>query len=64
MKYTNEDYAIDSDEYEKLRNRLALFQKESGTNKAIHIILIAGNGFKTNKYSGVVQNVIVGEELF
>lgn len=64
MKYTNEEYAIDSDEHAKLSNRLELFRKESGTNKAIHIIMIAGSGFKANKYSGVVQNVIVGEELF
>lgn len=64
MKYTNEEYAIDSDEHAKISNRLEVFRKESGTNKAIHIILIAGSGFKANKYSGVVQNVIVGEELF
>lgn len=64
MKYTNEEYALDQEEYDKIQKRLAVFQQESGTNKAIHITLVSGNGFKQNKYSGIVQNVIVGEDLF
>ena len=64
MKYTNEEYALDRDEYYKIQNRLATFQKETAVNKAIHVTLVSGNGFKRNKYSEIVQNTIVGEELF
>jgi len=64
MKYTNEEYSIDSEEYEKIQNRLSSFQRESGTKDAIHVTLICGNGFKQNKYSGIAQNVIEGEDLF
>ena len=64
MKYTNEEYSINKEEYEKIRKRLAVFQKESETGKAIHITLISGSDYIQNKYSGIIQQVITGEELF
>lgn len=64
MKYTNEDYSIDEEEYGKIQNRLTQFQKETVTKDAIHVTLICGNGFKRNKYSGIAQNIVVGDDLF
>lgn len=64
MKFTADEYVLEQAEYKKIQNRLAVFQAESGTNKAIHITLISGNGYKSNKYSSVVQTVILGEDLF
>ena len=64
LKYTNNEYSLDQDEYDKIRNRLEVFQKESKTKKAIHITLISGNGYKQNKYSGILQQVITGEDFF
>ena len=64
MKYTNEAYALDADEYERLQNRVAQFQKETGMRDAIHVTLICGNGYKRNKYSGILQNVIERDALF
>ncbi len=64
MKYTNNEYSLEQEEYEKIQKRLTVFQKESGTKKAIHITLVSGNGFKQNKYSGIIQNVLSGEDLF
>ena len=64
MKYTNKEYALDAEEYEKLQKRLAAFQNETGASEAIHITLVCGNGFKQNKYSGIVQNIILGDDLF
>lgn len=64
MKYTNEKYSLDADEYERIRNRLAQFQKENGTGDAVHVTLICGNDYKQSKYSGIVQNVILGDDLF
>ncbi len=64
MKYTNDEYALDQEEHDKIIKRMTLFQKESETKKAIHITLISGNGYKRNKYSGIVQNVIQGDDLF
>ncbi len=64
MKYTNGEYSLDAEEYKKLQNRLAQFQKESGADNAIHVTMVCGNGYKKNKYSGIVQNVIRGDDLF
>jgi len=64
MKFTNEPYSLDADEYEKIQNRMVQFQKETGAKEAIHITLICGNGYKQSKHSGIVQNLILGDDLF
>lgn len=64
MKYTNEEYALDADEYERIQKRLTQFQKESGTKDAIHVTMVCGTGYKQNKYSGIIQSVITGDDLF
>ena len=64
MKFTNEEYSIDEDEHRKIENRLSRFQTMTETKDAIHVTLICGNGYKRSKYSGLVQNVIVGDDLF
>lgn len=64
MKFTNEAFVLSQEESERLRKRLTVFQEESGVNKAIHITLVSANGLKPNKYSGILQSVIPGEDLF
>ena len=64
MKYTDDAYAPDKEEYEKLMSRLSAFQKETGSRKAIHMTLVSANGIKRNKYTAVFQNEIIGEDLF
>ena len=64
MKFTNEDYSLDVYEYKKIQKRIEQFQKESATKDAIHVTMVCGTGFTQNKYSGVVQNVILGDDLF
>ena len=64
MKYTDSEYEVSKDEYEKLMNRISAFQKETKCDKAIHLTLVSANGLKPGKYSSAFQNVISGEELF
>lgn len=64
MKYTNEEYSLNSEEYKKIENRIAQFQKATDAKEAIHVTLVCGNGYKSGKYSGIVQNVILGDDLF
>ena len=64
MKFTNKEYMLDKKEAEKIQNRMDKFQNETGAKEAIHITLICGNGYKQNEYSGIAQNVIVGDDLF
>ncbi len=64
MKFTIKEYMLDKKEAEKIQNRMEKFQNETGAKEAIHITLICGTGYKQNEYSGIVQNVIVGDDLF
>lgn len=64
MKYTNNEYSLNAEEVAKIQNRLTQFQKEVGAKSAIHVTMICGSGYKQNKYSGIAQNVIVGDDLF
>lgn len=63
-KYSNNEYELEKDEYTKLQNRIAAFQNETKTKKSIHITMITSNGIRANKYSGLVQNAVIGDELF
>ena len=64
MKYTDDVFELDKCEYEKLMNRLSIFQKETNPRKAIHMTLVSANGLSNGKYASVFQNVITGEQLF
>lgn len=64
MKFTNEAYTLDHDEYEKILNRMSQFRMETRTDYALHVTLICGSGYKRNKYSEIIQNVITGDDLF
>lgn len=64
IKYTNDKYNLDSDEYEKIRKRISVFAKETKCLKAIHVTLITGNGYKENKYTDIFQNIVTGDDLF
>ena len=64
MKCTDKEFEISSDYRDHLTNKVETFIEEVRTGKAIHITLITSNGFKNNKYSDVVQNIIRPEKLF
>lgn len=64
MKFSNEPYEITGDEYEKLQNRLFSFQKETNTEKAVHITLVSAKGIKKNKYADIAQSILTGDDLF
>ena len=64
MKYSAEPYEIDKDEDEKLRNRRALFSRESGGRRNCRTTMITANGVKRSKYWGVVQSEVTLDDLF
>lgn len=64
IKYTNEPYEINEDEYKRLQNRMEVFCTRSKTKKGVHLTIISVNGLKRSKYSGIIQNVITGDDLF
>lgn len=64
MKFTKEPYEMDATEDAKIQNRRSRFIEESGTDKAIHLILVSAAGVKRNSYSDEFQSVITAESLF
>lgn len=64
MKYTKEPYEMDAIEEEKIQNRRSRFIEDSGTDKAIHLVLVAATGVKRNCYSDEFQSVITADSLF
>jgi AAA+ ATPase superfamily predicted ATPase len=63
-KFSNEEYAIDKDEAEALRNRIAVFARETRAKKARHLTMITTYGIKQNKYSNLVQSEVTLDDLF
>lgn len=64
MKYSDDIYALDAEEEEKLRNRKTAFLQDTNTRKAIHTTLVTTYGMYKNTHSGIVQSVVTMNELF
>lgn len=64
MKYTKQPYEMTSEEDQKIQKRRATFIDETGTNKSVHLILVAANGVKNNSYSDEFQSIVTIDALF
>lgn len=64
IKYSRAEYSIDSDEYAKLQNRLADFERETGTKGAVNLTFITTFGLKDNSYSSDVHYLVCLDDLF
>jgi hypothetical protein len=65
MKFDSEDeYAIDNTEAEKIRKRLKAYKEQTGSRNGLYMTLITTYGLKHNMHSDVVDNVITLDELF
>jgi hypothetical protein len=64
MKFANEPFVIDKRNDENLRNKRAVFIKETKTKKAVHLTLITTYGVFHNKYWGNVHSEVTMDDLF
>ena len=64
MKYYQDEVVLDEEEVGKIENRMLRLREETGTEKAIHAILVTTKGLKRNAYSDVVQDVVTMSDLF
>lgn len=64
IKYSDDAYRLDKDEYERIRHRAAVFARESGCRKAVHTVLIASSGVSASKYLGNITQTVSGIDLF
>ena len=64
MKFSKAKYIISGKEEESLRNRIAVFEAETCTKKAVHLTLVTTYGVTKNRHSGVVHSEVTLDELF
>lgn len=64
MKYTNAPYTVTEDEDMKLRNRKAVFIRESGTTKSVLTTLVTTYGLTPGGYSDDVPCQVTMKDLF
>ena len=64
MKYSINEFTIDSEYDKTLRNKLQVFRDETKTRKALHLTMITTYGVKKNMYSNSVQSQVILDDLF
>lgn len=64
MKFSINEFAIDKDYDEKLRNKIETFRAETGTRKALQLTMVTTYGVKRNMYSNKVQSEVTLDDLF
>lgn len=64
MKFSENKFEIDKEYDKNLRNKISIFKEVTGTNKAVHLIMVTTNGIKKNMYSTCIQNEVTMNDLF
>ena len=64
MKYSKADYRVDSNFDIDMKRKISDYLIDSKTKYAIYPTLITNYGVVENEYSGELQSIITGEDLF
>ena len=64
MKYSQEEYTIDSQYEKNLLNKIDAFRTETKTKKALLPTMITLDGLKKNQYSNSIACSLSGDDLF
>ena len=64
VKYSKGDYTLNKAEYEKLLNRVNVFEEKTKERKGVRPILITTFGLKRNEYSDFFLNALTMDVLF
>lgn len=64
MKYANDEFVIDADYEQRLRDRMSSFRVITKTKKALLHTFITTYGVKRNMHSGIVNSEVKLEDLF
>lgn len=64
MKYSISEFEIDKAYDLNLRNKIASFSKSTSCRKSMQLVMITTYGVKRNKYSGIIGNQVVLDDLF
>ncbi len=63
MKYTEQAFVLDAKYLENLQNKIAVFQSETKTKKAIQVVLISAKGVKGQKLANCPM-VVLDKDIF
>lgn len=64
MKFSINEFTIDKEYDEKLRNKIETFRAETGTRKALQLTMVTTYGVKRNMYRNKVQSEVLLDDLF
>ena len=64
LKYSKAEYAISAKEEINLLNKVAAFEAESRTKKAVHLTMVTTYGLLNNKHSNIVHSEVTLDALF
>jgi len=64
VKFSMNEFQIDKDYDQKLRNKIAVFRQETNCKKTIQLSMITTFGVQKNKYSSIVTNEVLLDDLF
>jgi len=64
MKYSKAEYSITKKDEAELRNKIAVFELETRTKKAVHLTMVTTYGIASNSHSGIVNSEVSLEDLF
>jgi hypothetical protein len=63
MKFSEAEFAITKSVAADIRNKRSVFASETGTRKAVHIVLVTPLGLRRNSYYDLAQSVVTAEDL-
>lgn len=64
MKYSNKEYAITSEVADSLERKKAVFTEVTGTDKAVHTVMVTTKGIAPGEYEWTAQNYVNLNDLF
>lgn len=64
IKYSEKEYTIDKEYDLNLRNKREVFRERTKTRKTLQLVLISTYGMKQNKYSSIISNQVLLDDLF
>ena len=64
VKYSKNEYAIYAKEETNLRNKIAVFEADTHTKKAVHLTMRTTYGVMKNSHSGIIHSEVTLDELF
>jgi len=64
MKYSKAEYSISAKEEKELLGKVAVFEAETRTKKAVHLTMVTTYGIAKNIHAGIVQSEITMDGLF